>query len=123
MFRTKLAFFDFCVVLFVLLLAGVLFWHPWQVRERGETLVITTSTESTEYTLSKDRRIELSSNGIALCVVIENGSAYVLHSECDDGVCVASGAVSKVGEGILCAPAGVSIRVKGGSGDVDFVAG
>lgn len=123
MFRTKPSFGDLIAAVAVLLIAVLLIWHPWQGRADGEILVIVTPDETIEYALSENRTIELESRGIHLCIEIVDGKAFVRESDCPDGVCVASASISKTGETILCAPAGVSLTVKGGEGDVDFVAG
>ena len=123
MFRTKPSFGDLIAAVAVLLIAVLLIWHPWQGRADGEILVIVTPDETIEYTLSENRTIELESRGIHLCIEIADGKAFVRESDCPDGVCVASASISRTGETILCAPAGVSLTVKGGDGDVDFVAG
>ena len=121
--RTKLSISDFGCLLAVLLLALLLFWSPWQGTEKGELLLISTPDGQLEYALSRDRTVTLSSRGIELVIVIENGAAHVRESDCPDGVCRASTPISRSGETILCAPAGVRLTVKGGAADVDFVAG
>ena len=67
--------------------------------------------------------VKIESRGITLFVTVMDGKVDVYKSDCPDGVCVNSAPISKTGETIICAPAGVSITVKGGDGDVDFVAG
>lgn len=123
MFRTKPSFGDLLAALAVLLVAVLLLWHPWQKSDAGETLVIVTPDETFEYSLSENRTVEIESRGVHLCIEIADGKACVRESDCPDGVCVASAPISKTGETIICAPAGVSLSVKGGDGDVDFVAG
>ena len=123
MFRTKFGFGDVIAAVAVLLVAALLIWHPWQRSQAGETVVIVTPDETFEYALSEDTVVEIESRGITLFVSIMNGEVDVYKSYCPDGVCVASAPISKTGETIICAPAGVSITVKGGEGDVDFVAG
>ena len=123
MFRTKLSFGDAIAAVAVLLVAVLLLWHPWQRSNDGETLVIVTPDATMEYSLSENRTIEIESRGVHLCIEIADGKASVSKSDCPDGVCVGSASISKTGETIICAPAGVSLVVKGGEGDVDFVAG
>ncbi len=123
MFRTKPSFGDVIAAVAVLLVAVLLLWHPWQTRDAGETLVIVTPDETFEYALSENTVIHIESRGVHLCIEIADGKASVSESDCPDGVCVASASISRTGETILCAPAGVTLKVKGGDGDVDFVAG
>ena len=123
MFRTKPSFGDLIAAVAVLLVAVLLIWHPWQGRADGEILVIVTPDETIEYALSENHTLEIESRGVHLCIEIADGKAFVRESDCPDGVCVTSAPISRTGETIICAPAGVSITVKGGDGDVDFVAG
>lgn len=123
MIRTKFSLWDAAVMAAVLIAALLLLLLPLWLRNDGEILVVTTPEGSASYSLSEDREILVISNGITLTVVIEDGEAYVSHSDCPDGICRASGRISKGGETILCAPAGVTLSVKGGGDGVDFVAG
>ncbi len=123
MFQTKISGFDLLAAGIVLLAALLLLLLPFVASEKGQALIVTTPDEAWEYELSQNREWTLTSRGVTLTVVIENGCAYVRHSDCPDGVCVSGGSISKNGETLLCAPAGVTLRVKGGGGDVDFVAG
>lgn len=123
MFQTKISGFDLLAAGIVLLVALLLLVLPLVGSENGQTLTVTTPDGAWEYDLSINREWILVSRGITLTVVIENGSAYVRHSDCPDGVCMSGRPISKSGETLLCAPAGVTLRVKGGGADVDFVAG
>ena len=123
MFRTKPSFGDLLAAVAVLLVAVLLLWHPWQKNDAGKTVVIVTPTETFEYSLSENTTVKIESRGITLFVTIMNGQVDVYKSDCPDGVCVNSEPISKAGETVICAPAGVSVSVKGGDGDVDFVAG
>ena len=123
MFRTKISFFDVLAVLTVLFLSLILLWAPWMRRENGAFLVVSTAEETVQYSLSEDREISLKSNGHRVLVVIEAGEAYVKESDCADSVCVLSGRISRVGETVICAPAGIRLLIKGGFSDVDHVAG
>ena len=122
-FRTKPSVWDAFAALAVVLLACACLLLPLLWQKTGTVLLISTSEGTHEYALDTDRKITVTSNGITLEVVIRNGAAYVRESECEDGVCRASGKISRSGESIVCAPAGVRLLVKGGERDVDFVAG
>lgn len=123
MFRTKITASDAIAAVSVLLAALLIVILPLFFADEGGVLVITTAEGDAEYALSEARELTLTENGVTLTVVIADGCAYVAHSDCPDGVCVASGRISREGEMILCAPAGVTLRIKGGGDDVDFIAG
>ena len=123
MFSGKVNLFDIGIAAVVLLAAVLMLWIPF-AQGTGEKLEITTPDATYIYDLSKDQTLSLESNGYTLQVVIFAGEARVSACNCPDGVCVASGRISKSGESILCAPAGVTLRVVGkGESDADFVAG
>lgn len=123
MFQNRFCLRDAVAAAFVLLCAILLLLFPAITRSDGEWLVITTPEGAQSYRLDKAQTFTVSSHGITLTVAIENGSARVLHSDCPDGVCRQSRAIKKSGETILCAPAGITLSVRGGGSDVDFVAG
>ncbi len=123
MFRTKISPWDcFAAILIVLFAAGLLL-YPLLSAEKGSVLVISTPDGAKEYSLAEDQVIVVESNGIRLEIVVQDNEAYVKESDCPDGVCSGSGRIGKSGESILCAPAGVTLTVKGGKSDADFVAG
>ncbi len=123
MFRTRPSLLDLFAAFGVVLLALALLLFPLLFQKTGESLVVVTPEGSTSYDLSRDRVITVESRDIRLEIVIQNGAAFVRESSCPDGVCRAGGRISKSGQTLLCAPAGVIIRVEGGEGDVDIVAG
>ena len=124
MFRTKPGRWDLFAALGVVFLACALLLLPLLWQKEGATLVVTTPDGVVgRYALDEDREFTVSARGITLCVVIRDGKAYVLRSDCDDGVCVDSGKIHRSGETIVCAPAGVRLRIEGRDADVDFVAG
>ena len=123
MFRTKPSFGDLLAAVAILLVAALLLWQPWQTKDAGKTVVIVTPDQTYEYSLSENTTVKIESRGITLFVTVTDGKVDVYKSDCPDGICVDSAPISKTGETIICAPAGVSVSVKGGDGDVDFVAG
>ncbi len=122
MFRTHVGFRDLIAALTVVVLAVLLLCLPLLFSEEGGILVVTTPDGTAEYDLSVSQEIRVTSRGIELVIVIENGTARVASSTCPDGICLV-GTLSRGGDTVICAPAGVRLLVKGGDGDVDFVAG
>lgn len=75
------------------------------------------------YPLDRNDTVELNSRGVSLTVVIDNGTAYVAEADCRDGVCRSMGRISREGQSIVCAPAGVVVRIVGGEPYADGIAG
>ena len=123
MFRTRFSVWDAVSAAVILLAALFLVLFPRLFADEGAYLEIVTSETTLIYALNEDQEVELNEGEIRIIVVIEDGEAFVKESTCPDAVCRASGRISKSGESILCAPAGVKLTVRGGADDVDFVAG
>ncbi len=123
MFRTQLHFSDALAAGAVLLSAVLLLCVPLFFDRGGETLTVTTPDGVSEYSLATDQELEITARGITLFVKIQNHRVTVVESTCPDKICKSSRAISHSGESIVCAPAGIVLRVTGGDGDVDFVAG
>ena len=77
--------------------------------KKGAAAVITEKGIAHEYPLDENRTITLSS----LTVVIENGEAYVINSDCPDKICERSGKISRVNQSIVCLPENVVITIVG----------
>lgn len=121
--KTKPTPADLIPVAVVLVLA-LLIWLAVLPGDAGRYVEVTVAGQGTErYPLAADRTLELDSRGVRLTVVIEGGEVCVGQADCPDGVCVATGRISRTGQSIVCAPAGVVIRVVGGEQDADGIAG
>lgn len=121
--HTRLKWGDAAIIALVLC-AALLLLLPL-LRPTGESAVLAVcfsdGSEQT-YPLSEDRTLTLTGNGHTLTVVIENGTARVRESDCPDGICRMS-AISKNGEMLVCAPAGIALTVRTQGGDVDAIVG
>ncbi len=114
---------DLIPVAAVLVLA-LLIWLAVLPGDAGRYVEVTVAGQGTErYPLAADRTLELDSRGVRLTVIVENGAVCVGQADCPDGVCTATGHISRTGQSIVCAPAGVVIRVVGGEQDADGIAG
>ncbi len=114
---------DLIPVATVLVLA-LLIWLAVLPGDAGRYVEVTVAGQGTErYPLVADRTLELDSRGVRLTVIVENGEVCVGQADCPDGVCTATGHISRTGQSIVCAPAGVVIRVVGGEQDADGIAG
>ncbi len=94
----------------------------WWPRAVGQTAVVMTPYGEQRYSLSQTETVTVEgNNGTVLSIEIAGGRVRVLDSNCPDQVCVHSGWLSKNGQTAACVPAGVSVRVVGGSQEVDGV--
>lgn len=116
---------DIAVIALVLCVALLLWLFPWMLADsdRGVLVVSFSDGEEQTYPLSESRTLTLTGNGHTLTVVIENSTAYVRESDCPDGIC-RMGAISKTGEMLVCAPAGIALTVQSeGRADFDAILG
>lgn len=94
----------------------------WWPRTAGQTAVVVTPYGEQRYSLSQTVTFTVEgNNGTVLSIEIDGGRVRVLDSSCPDQVCVHSGWLSKNGQAAACVPAGVSVRVVGGSQEIDGV--
>lgn len=113
---------DYVVLLLAAVVAigcGMRIWWP---RAVGQTAVVVTPHGEQRYSLSQTTTFTVEGdNSTVLSIEIDGGSVRVQSSSCLDQVCVHSGWLSKNGQTAACVPAGVSVRVVGGSQEVDGV--
>lgn len=78
-----------------------------------------------EYSLQVDREIPLELENGTNLLLIRDGRVWMETADCPDGLCIRQGAVSRVGESIICLPHELVVTVEGeDSGDsLDGVAG
>ncbi len=116
---------DAVVILAVLLLTGVSFFLLIAGAEPGSTAVITTPEGEITWELSRNNTWELTGrNGIPVVIEASDGRIRFYSSGCPDQICVHSGWLSREGQSAACLPAGVALRIAGGSGgDVDIMTG
>ena len=72
-----------------------------------------------ELPLHTDTQLELSGD-YSNTIVIRNGRAAILQSDCPGGDCIRSGWITGSGRSIVCLPNRVELRISDASG-VDFV--
>ncbi len=108
----------------ILLAAALLFVLPFLSKQADYAeIVIAETGQVREISLNKNASHEISSRGITLTVCVENGKVFVSESDCRDLICRNTPAISRAGQSIVCAPAGVVVRVIGEEAVVDGVAG
>lgn len=108
-----------CAVLVTALLAALFFWFGQEAPTR---VSVQTPDGVATYSLSQARTLEIKGdNDIVLVVEIGEGYARVRESACPDQVCVHSGKLSHSGQVAACVPAGVCVKILGGTAVVDGV--
>lgn len=125
--RTRPTALDFIIIAAVLAVAVWLLILPI-FSSHGEEVTVSVRKGSETFTfkecpIDEPQSFEVENNGIRLTVVIDEGAVWVEAADCDDRVCVHSGKISRSGQSIICAPAGVVINVSGGESDEDISAG
>ncbi|MGB9615470.1 MAG: NusG domain II-containing protein [Fervidobacterium sp.] len=60
----------------------------------------------------------VSSEG-SLSFIIDKERVYVLESTCKDKLCIKEGAISRVGESVICLPNRITISIVGEKNEVD----
>lgn len=122
MFQLKPTRRDVGIAIFVLSIACLLLLFPFR-STTGTYVEIVTPERTVSHALNQNRTVTVNGNGHTLVITIVNGTVCVSENDCPDGICKAKGTISKVGETILCAPAGVLLTVKGDRENVDFAIG
>ena len=124
--RMRLAFCkgDAVVIFFVTMLAvliGVLFVLKTGT-DKGETVVVYQEGKKIqELSLYEDREI-LIENSYTNKLVVKQGRAAIVESDCPGMDCVHSGWIKDMGRSLICLPNRVEIRIEGETeAEVDFI--
>ena len=89
---------------------------------RGETACIRTPSGERRVPLRRDGVYVVESEGHTLTVAVEDGAVRVAESDCENQICVKSGAIRRAGQSIVCAPARVAVTVEGeAAADADWI--
>ena len=115
---------DIAVIFFIALLAvliGVLFFIRTG-RDKGNTVVVYLEGEKIqELSLYEDREI-LIENSYTNKLMVKNGKAAIVESDCPGRDCVHSGWLKEKGRSLVCLPNRVEIRIEGKTeAEVDFI--
>ena len=114
------------VLLIVLALFGAGLAVPAMMwKGSGSTVKITVDGKLFgTYSLSDDQTVEISRNGRANVVRIEDGKVLMESASCRNQVCVHTGRISHPGQSIVCLPNRVSVTIEGKEGSgYDAVSG
>ena len=123
--KTKIGIADIAVCLAAVMTAGILLLFPSD--SVGNHVSVKTDGDIYRFSLSDDRTEHITSNGIDLTVMIEDGKVFISESDCPDKLCVKAGKTNSSTKPIVCVPAKVLISVEGdgdgGGSDADVIAG
>ncbi len=115
---------DVCLIAVLLVTAVLLLLLPFlSARGAVAEIVIVDGGEVRSVSLEKNARYEVVSRGVHLTVCVEDGRIFVSESDCRDAVCRNTPPISRAGQSIVCAPAGVVVRISGEEVLVDGVSG
>ena len=117
---------DAATIALVLFLAFLpLVYHAVLAAHPAAAVSVITESSVQTYPLSENRVIQVTSAGHSLTIRIEGGAVCVSETDCPNGVCAATGTVSKAGQSIVCAPARVLVKIVGEEGayedDADII--
>ena len=112
---------DIIVISVILLLSlSLLLIHLWGKEEGSVAVVRVNDTVVGSYPLSRDGTFVL--NGGTNVLIIEDGTARLVKSQCPDHTCEQTGRVKYVGQTIVCLPNHLSVTISGDTANgVDFV--
>ncbi len=115
---------DILLMAAVLLLAIFLFFLPFfAAQAHSAQIVIAETGQVRTVSLDTDGTYHITAQGIQLTVQVAGGTVSVSHSDCRDGICRGTPPISRAGQTIVCAPAGVVVRILGEEAFVDGVSG
>ena len=106
---------DLMLTVGLLLTAAVLFLFL-RPGETGSTAVVTVDgREWGRYPLDTDTVVTIGEEDYNI-LQIQDGRAAIIEANCGNLQCVRTGAISRVGEIIVCLPHQMTVEIQGGSG-------
>lgn len=115
---------DIVLMSFLLLVALFLFALPFFSGQGASAEIVVAETGAVKnVSLDTDGSYEITARGLRLTVQVAEGSVFVSHSDCRDGICRNTPPISRPGQSIVCAPAGVVVRISGEGAVVDGISG
>lgn len=122
--RLKFCKGDVVVIFFVVMLAvliGFLFVVKTGTKQGKTVVVYQEGQKMQEFSLDEDREI-LIENDYVNKLLIKNGRAAIVESDCPGKDCVHSGWIVESGRSLVCLPNRVEIRIQGETEpEVDFI--
>ncbi|OHD55812.1 MAG: hypothetical protein A2Y33_14350 [Spirochaetes bacterium GWF1_51_8] len=88
---------------------------------KGANVLVSAPSGTFTYPLSTPRTIEVGGEHGVLTVVISNNQAAIVKSPCHNQICVHKGWCGIEGDGIICVPEKVAVKIAGGMEGLDAV--
>ena len=112
---------DIFLLIIVLLLGCILLIiSKLTIGENGKEVVITVNgKEYGTYSLACTTTIEIVNEYGTNVIAIDDGRVSVIDADCKDGICVATAAISRTNEQIVCLPHRLVIEVRGEADDME----
>ncbi len=122
--RFGLKWGDILLMAALFLVALGLFFLPF-LKEEAATVEIRMAETGQVRTipLTLDATYEIAARDVELTVQVKDGAVSITHSTCRDQICRNTPPISRAGQSIVCAPAGVVVQIMGEEAVVDGVSG
>lgn len=114
--RTRLMPADIALIAVSLLAVGASAFAAARNGTGRERLIVETPAGEFVYSLDEDAVIRAEGPLGETMIVVEDGSARIESSPCDNGLCVAMGRIGAAGQWASCLPNRVFLRVSGAAG-------
>ena len=114
----KLSKWEIIIIAAVVIIGAVLVAVLFLMKKPGSVAVVSVGgKEIARYDLDEDIDIEIQGVGGTNRLIISGGTVRIEEADCPDKLCVKQGAISDVGQSIICLPHRVSVRVEGTADD------
>ncbi|SHH82581.1 NusG domain II-containing protein [Clostridium grantii] len=122
---------DFIIIIIALVLAGLIYggikYNNYLVAQNSKEIYAEIQVNGEIYkkinlTEGANDTVSLETEDGKNIIVVEGFNVYMQEADCPDQVCVEGGAITKIGESIICLPHKVVVEIKGtGTSEVDAV--
>ncbi len=103
---------DIAFICVILLVVVALLLLPL-LRDRGGVAVVRVGERTVaEFPLHTDIEQRMETDDGFNTVVVRDGVCFVTAADCRDGICMGRGAISKVGESIVCLPHKLIVEIE-----------
>lgn len=102
---------DFIIFAVIIALSAALFVVSFG-KSGGKVVVKTDNKIYGSYNLNKNQTVKIATNSGENTLVIKNGEAYFINSNCPDKTCQKMGKIKLAGETIVCLPHKVVAEVQ-----------